>query len=89
MSAIEKILDRLDDVRQIGPDKWLARCPAHDSASGQSLKVTACNDGTILLHDFGGCDALAVLEAVSLSWGDLFPTRPEGRPGTKPRHPPA
>ena len=28
----EKLLDRLQRVQKVGPNKWRARCPAHKSA---------------------------------------------------------
>lgn len=64
------LLSRLNGVRQTGPGRWLARCPAHDDRS-PSLSIREV-DGRVLLHDFGGCDTGAVLAAVGLRMGDLF-----------------
>ncbi|RZZ88920.1 hypothetical protein [Pseudoxanthomonas winnipegensis] len=32
-------------------------------------------DGKVLLHCFGGCKAIEVLEAVGLGWSDIMPPR--------------
>src|SRR5690349_10346417 len=53
------IVARFDGVRERGPGRWMARCPAHDDSS-PSLSIRELDDGTILLHDFAGCDALAI-----------------------------
>lgn len=75
MSA-ETLLNRLNNVRQTAPCRWLARCPAHEDRS-PSLSVRELNDGRVLMHDFGGCETEAVLAAIDLTLGDLF-TRPLG-----------
>ena len=64
------LLDRLDGVRQAGPGRWMARCPAHQDRS-PSLSVRE-TDNRILVHCFGGCEVGDVLEAVSLELSDLF-----------------
>ena len=65
-------LDRLDRVKQTGPNRWIARCPAHDDRS-PSLSIRELGDGRVLIHDFGGCSATDVLAAVGLQMTDLFP----------------
>lgn len=71
MSAAAKLLDRLERVRQTGPGRWLARCPAHQDRS-PSLSIRELDDGRMLLHDFGGCETGDVLAAVGLQLSDLF-----------------
>lgn len=78
--GIETLLARLDRVKQTGPGKWIARCPAHEDRT-PSLSIRECGDGTILLHDFSGCGAADILGAVGLELRDLFPER------LKPRTP--
>lgn len=84
MSA-DVLLSRLDGVRQTGPSRWIARCPAHDDRRA-SLSVRELDDGRILLHDFAGCDVSAILGQIGVSFSDLFPeritdhARPERRP---------
>ncbi len=75
VSVANKILDRLDAVRQSGPGKWRARCPAHD---GKSLSLAIADaDGRVLIKCFAGCDTEAVLGALGLTFGDLY-DRPSG-----------
>lgn len=80
--AVETLLARLDHVRKTGRAQWVACCPAHESKSRQSLSIAESADGRVLVHDFGGCSALAVLEAIGLDFVDLFPRDPDdaGRP---------
>lgn len=68
------LLDRLDRVKQTGPQRWIAACPAHDDKS-PSLSIRETDDGRILLHDFAGCDVHSVLSALGLSLSDLFPDK--------------
>ena len=71
MTAAE-LIERLDGVKQTAPDRWLARCPAHEDRS-PSLSIREASDGTILLHCFAGCGAADVVQAVGLELRDLFP----------------
>jgi hypothetical protein len=70
------LLDRLERVRQTGPNRWMSACPAHTDKS-PSLSIRETDDGRILLHDFAGCDVHSVLAALGLSLSDLFPDRLE------------
>jgi len=70
-----QLLDRLDGVRATGPDRWLARCPAHEDRT-PSLSIRELDDGRVLLHDFGGCGAADVVAALGLELKDLFPDWP-------------
>jgi hypothetical protein len=79
-SPIDQLLARLERVKRTKPGQWIARCPAHQDKS-PSLSVKQCGDGTILLHDFGGCSPSDILAAVGLELRDLFPER------LKPRTP--
>jgi hypothetical protein len=84
MASIEVVLSRLDGVRKIGRG-YVARCPAHDDRS-PSLTVAEGENGRILLKCWAGCDALAVLYACGLKWGDVMPD--EVRDFERPiRHP--
>jgi hypothetical protein len=80
MSAL---LDRLQGVRETGPRRFLARCPAHDDHD-PSLSVRELEDRT-LLHCFAGCAPTDVLAAVGLDLRDLFPDRP-GEHRRSPSH---
>ena len=68
----EVFLARLDGVRRTGPGRWIARCPGHDDRR-PSLNIRELGDGRVLLHDFGGCATVEVLEAVGLTFADLLP----------------
>jgi hypothetical protein len=71
MSAAAKLLGRLERVKQTGPGRWLACCPAHEDRS-PSLSIRETDDGRVLLHDFGGCEVGDVLAAPGLALADLF-----------------
>jgi hypothetical protein len=72
--AAADILERLEGVRERGNGRWSARCPAHEDRS-PSLSIRELDDGTVLLHDFGGCSPLAVVQAVGMEFSALFPNR--------------
>ena len=74
MSA-DKLLSRLQRVRRTGPGKWIASCPTREDKS-PSLAIRELDDGTVLLHDFGGDSVEAILGAVGLTFDDLFPEKP-------------
>ena len=61
-NPIDLLLDRLTGVKQTRPDRWQARCPAHDDRS-PSLAVTETPDGTILIKCWAGCSAADVVGA--------------------------
>jgi hypothetical protein len=71
MSAIDKVLDRLDGVKRTREHRWVAKCPAHLDKS-PSLSIREMEDGRILVYDFGGCPAGDVLAAIGLRMADLF-----------------
>lgn len=73
------ILQRLDGVRESGPGRWIARCPAHSDKS-PSLSIRELEDGRVLIHDHAGCSALDVLDAVGLDWAALYPPRERSTP---------
>jgi len=73
-----KLLERRDKVRAAGKGSWMACCPAHDDKS-PSLSITE-SDGKLLVYCHAQCPALSVVEAVGLTWDDLFAesfTKPE------------
>jgi len=74
MSAAEVLLARLDGVRSTGLDAWICKCPSHDDKT-PSLSIRETNDGTVLVHDFGGCSPSDILASVGLQLADLFPQK--------------
>jgi len=81
VSAAERVLDRLDRVRQMAPGRWMARCPAHED-KGPSLSIRETDDGRVLVHCFSGCGATDVVASLGLSLSDLFekPLTPSSLP---------
>lgn len=77
----------LRGLRKVGP-AYVALCPAHEDRNA-SLSIAEGHDGRILLHCWAGCETSAVLAALSLTWPDLFPARPQRlrrRPRTSRRY---
>lgn len=74
VSPAERLLERLQNVKQTRPDRWQARCPSHDDRS-PSLAITETPDGTLLLKCWAGCGAADIVSAVGLELKDLFPPR--------------
>lgn len=73
--SVDLLLSKLHRVRRTGPGRWIASCPTRDDRS-PSLSVRELDDGTVLLHDFGGDDVGSILAAVGLTFDDLFPAKP-------------
>jgi hypothetical protein len=69
----ERLLLRLEGVRQSGSNKWMARCPCHIDGT-PSLSVTDLAD-RVLIHCFAGCEPANVTAAVGLALSDLFPAK--------------
>ncbi len=69
---VENVLGRLQGVRQTGEGRWVALCPAHQDKN-PSLSLREAPDGTVLVRCHAGCPTAAVLAALDLTWGDLFP----------------
>ncbi len=85
--SLETLIDRLDDVKETGYGKYVARCPAHDDRS-PSLAIRDCDDGRILLHCFAGCETEDVLSAVGLTFSDVMPERIGSKQSYKPLNTP-
>ncbi len=82
---VDRILEQLERVKRSGSG-WQARCPAHADRHG-SLSVGEGDDGRVLVYCHAGCTVEAVVGALGLEMGDLFPEG-EGR-GPYPRRTPA
>lgn len=89
MRPVDRLIPRLDHARETGPDRWLARCPAHDDVN-PSLAIRETDDGRVLVHCFAGCGAVDVVGAVGLKLCDLFPDdrRDRGPIPARDRHVP-
>lgn len=53
-------------------DRWDAICPAHED-SRKSLTIGIGNNGSVLLTCHAGCKVRAIVEALGLKMGDLWP----------------
>lgn len=78
------LLDRLHNVRAVGPGRWHAGCPLCQSRRGRPVSVRELDDGTVLVHPFCGCASADVITAVGVEFAQLFPKRLEPR-GPLPR----
>jgi hypothetical protein len=81
---ITKLLDRLDGLKERGPDAWLAKCPAHDDRN-PSLSIRETSDGTVLLKCWTGCTAAEVVAAVGPGAGRPVPAHRSTPQGEVPR----
>lgn len=68
----DRLLIRLDRVRQTRSNQWSACCPAHNDRS-PSLGIKELPDGRVLIRCHAGCNADEILSAVNLSLSDLYP----------------
>lgn len=73
MSQIHELLNRLDRVRPMGQNRWIACCPAHGDKH-PSLNIKLTDDDTVLVVcRSGGCSAHEIVSAVGMNLTDLFP----------------
>lgn len=72
-SPIDKLLPRLDQVKQIGPGRWIARSPAFPDQKTGSWHIRVLEDGRIICHDFAGAETAHNLALIGLTFSDLFP----------------
>jgi hypothetical protein len=79
---VNDLVGRLGKAKRTSRDSWLACCPAHKDRT-PSLTVRGLDDGRILLHCFGGCEPLDVLDALGLEMTDLFPKSLGNLPGLR------
>lgn len=84
MSA-EILLSKLDRVKRTGSGRWIASCPCRDDKR-PSMTIRELDDGRVLIHDFGGSSPTDILNAVGLSFSDLFPEKltDHGKPERRP-----
>ena len=78
--CLEKVLGRLDKVKQAGAGQWKACCPGHDDKD-PSLSIREADDGKVLLHCWAGCTAAEITAAIGLELRDLFPCEHQPRKG--------
>jgi hypothetical protein len=69
--VIGNILNRLEDVKPLGTDKWTALCPSH-ADTNPSLAVARGDDGRVLLKCWAGCAASEIVDGIGITLADLF-----------------
>jgi len=77
-SPIDRLLSRLERVRQTKPGHYLASCPGPLHRRGDqnpSLRAAVGADGRVLLVCGAGCEVSTILAPIGLSLSDLFPPR--------------
>jgi hypothetical protein len=75
--SVDALLSRLERVRPAGRGRWRACCPAHRGSNPSALSIMEADDGRVLLRCHAqDCGALAIVQAVGLEMGELFPPRP-------------
>ena len=75
---LDDLPDRLEGVRRSGAG-WTARCPAHDDRRA-SLSVGRGDDGRWLLKCHAGCAFDAIVAALGIDAGELFPDKQPHQP---------
>lgn len=85
MSVLD-LLSKLEKVRQTGPGRWIACCPAHDDKH-PSLNIRELEDGTVLIKCWAGCGATDVISSLGLEFSDLFPINVRSENGKRERLP--
>lgn len=74
---LEEFLNLLDGVKPSG-NGYIALCPAHDDRS-PSFSISEAADGRILFYCHAKCKQEDVLNALGLSWTDLFPDKKDNK----------
>jgi DNA primase len=70
ITNLDDLLTRLQGVKRVKENNYLARCPAH-ADHNPSLSIKLAGD-KILLNCLAGCDVEKVLESLDLTLADLF-----------------
>ncbi len=72
---IGDILNKLNGVKRLADNSFMARCPAHPDKI-PSLHITPTDDGKILLKCQAGCQTEAIVTALGIKMADLFSDAP-------------
>lgn len=70
LSKLDRVLARLEDVRETSEGGWRARCPAHGGKTDDDLSIKV-GARWILLHCFANCPWSAILTALNIRSEDL------------------
>lgn len=77
-SPVERLLPRLENVRETSESCWVAKCPGPTHRNGDrrpSLSIKEVEGRRLLMHCFAGCETHSVLSAINLELRDLYPER--------------
>ena len=66
------LLARLTGVKSTGSNRWIAKSPTRNDKTA-SLSIRQTDDGSILLHDFGGASYFEIIAALGLQPIELIP----------------
>lgn len=69
----EHILSKLNGLKKMGNDSYMAFCPSHSNTKSQAFAIKQTFDGVILLKCFAGCDVHQITSALGIELSDLFP----------------
>ena len=69
---IDEFLSRLKNVKQTGPNQYIASCPTRPDKH-PSLSISIGKDGQIIIYDHGGESVENILRAMGLTMHDLYP----------------
>lgn len=70
MKKIDRIIS-YTNATKTGDDQWQGKCPAHDDKKA-SLSIKEYTNGNVGLYCHTGCRAIEVLNAMKMTWKDLF-----------------
>jgi hypothetical protein len=65
-------------ARKTGKDRWMAKCPAHPDRQ-PSLAIAEGRKGIVIRCMSQGCETRDILNALGLSWADLFRGQPSAQ----------
>lgn len=85
---INKLLNRLDKVKQKRHNEWVACCPSHNDKNPSLAIKYDESTGKIIMKCWAGCDINDICTAIGIEVSDLFPDAPgdkTGSPGDKKR----
>lgn len=77
--SVRLVLSALPMAQRIGQYRWQSPCPGHAGTNASTLKIALSSSAGLLIHCFKGCSSEQVLNAVGLSWTDLYRADDTGR----------
>ena len=77
---VNRLLNRLERVRKVGPNQWVASSPTRPDVR-PSLSIKLADDGRILIFDHGGDKTENILSTIGLKMSDLYPPNKNGGRG--------